>query len=104
MRDGEGLGGLECCSPWGHRIRHILVTEQQQQLHPHQLFHLSLLYNVYLLALIDILQFVYIWKTLFPLQLSRMENIVNQNSGNLLKIFSRNLAKQFKNVISFHVS
>ena len=100
MRDGEGLGGLVCFSPWGHRIRHILVTEQQQ-LHPHQLFHLSLLYHVHLLALIDILQFVYI---LLPLQLSRMENIVNQNSGNLLKIFSRNLAKQFTNITSFHVS
>ena len=102
MRDGEGLGGLVCFSPWGHKIRHILVTEQQ--LHPHQLFHLSLLYHVHLLALIDILQFVYILKTLFPLQLCRMENIVNQNSGNLLKIFSRDLAKQFTNITSFHVS
>ena len=25
---GEGQGGLACCSPWGHRIGHTLVTEQ----------------------------------------------------------------------------
>ena len=24
--DGEGQGGLTCCSPWGHK--HELVTEQ----------------------------------------------------------------------------
>ena len=24
---GDGQGGLECCSPWGHRIRHDWVTE-----------------------------------------------------------------------------
>ena len=28
--DSEGQGSLACCSPWGHRIRHNLVTEQQQ--------------------------------------------------------------------------
>ena len=28
--DGEGQGGLVCCSPRGHRIRHDLPTEQQQ--------------------------------------------------------------------------
>ena len=25
---GEGQGGLACCSPWGHRTGHTLVTEQ----------------------------------------------------------------------------
>ena len=28
-RDSEGQGSLVCCSPWGHRIRHDWVTEQQ---------------------------------------------------------------------------
>ena len=28
---GDGQGGLECCSPWGHRIRHNWVTEQLVQ-------------------------------------------------------------------------
>ena len=28
LGDGEGQGGLVCCSPWGCRIRHDLVTEQ----------------------------------------------------------------------------
>ena len=28
-RDSEGQGGLVCCNPWGHRVRHDLVTEQQ---------------------------------------------------------------------------
>ena len=23
---GDGQGGLACCSPWGHRVRHDLVT------------------------------------------------------------------------------
>ena len=27
----EGQGSLACCSPWGHRVRHDLATEQQQQ-------------------------------------------------------------------------
>ena len=30
--DGEGQGGLVCCSPWGRRVRHNRVTEQQQQI------------------------------------------------------------------------
>ena len=25
---GDGQGGLECCSPWGHRVGHNQVTEQ----------------------------------------------------------------------------
>ena len=31
LGDGEGQGKLMCCSPWGHRVRHDLVNEQQQQ-------------------------------------------------------------------------
>ena len=26
LRDGEGQGSLACCSTWGHRVRHDLVT------------------------------------------------------------------------------
>jgi len=29
--DSEGQGSLAGCSPWGHRVRHDLVTEQPQQ-------------------------------------------------------------------------
>ena len=29
LGDNEGQGSLACCSPWGHRVRHHLVTEQQ---------------------------------------------------------------------------
>ena len=29
LGDSEGQGSLACCSPWGHRVRHNLVTEQQ---------------------------------------------------------------------------
>ena len=29
--DSEGQGNLACCSPWGHRVGHNWVTEQQQQ-------------------------------------------------------------------------
>ena len=28
--DGEGQGSLASCGAWGHRVRHKLVTEQQQ--------------------------------------------------------------------------
>ena len=28
--DTEGWGSLACCCPWGHRVGHDLVTEQQQ--------------------------------------------------------------------------
>ena len=29
--DDKGQGGLAFCSPWGHRARHDLATEQQQR-------------------------------------------------------------------------
>ena len=29
--DNEGQWSLACCSLWGHRVRHNLATEQQQQ-------------------------------------------------------------------------
>ena len=29
LEDGEGQGSLACYSPWGHRVRFDLVTEQQ---------------------------------------------------------------------------
>lgn len=28
--DGEGKGGLACCSPWGGKVRDDLATKQQQ--------------------------------------------------------------------------
>ena len=31
LGDGEGQGGLACCSPWGCRVQQDLGTEQQQQ-------------------------------------------------------------------------
>ena len=30
LGDSEGRGSLACCCPWGHRVRHDLATEQQQ--------------------------------------------------------------------------
>ena len=33
LGDSEGQGNLACCSPWGHRVGHDLVTEQQQVFH-----------------------------------------------------------------------
>ena len=30
LRVGEEQGSLESCSPWGERVGHNLVTEQQQ--------------------------------------------------------------------------
>ena len=29
--DSEGQGNLACCSPWRHRVRHDLATEQQHE-------------------------------------------------------------------------
>ena len=29
LGDGEGQGGLVCCSPWGHRVGHNLASEPQ---------------------------------------------------------------------------
>ena len=29
LGDDEGQGGLACCNPWGHRVRHHQVTEKQ---------------------------------------------------------------------------
>ena len=30
LGDSEGQGSLVCCSPWDCRVRHVLVTEQEQ--------------------------------------------------------------------------
>ena len=38
LEDGEGQGSLACCHPWGCRVRHDSVTEQQQQ----QSYHMTL--------------------------------------------------------------
>ena len=32
--DSKGWGSLACCSPWGGRVRHNLVTEKQKQNSP----------------------------------------------------------------------
>ena len=32
LGNGKGLGSLACCSPWGRRVAHNWVTEQQQLL------------------------------------------------------------------------
>ena len=37
LGDSEGQGSLACYSPWGRRVRHDLVTEQQQTDTPYNL-------------------------------------------------------------------
>ena len=32
LGDSEGQGSLTCYSLWGHRVRHDLKTEEQQQI------------------------------------------------------------------------
>ena len=36
---GDGQGSLACCSPWGHRVRHDWVIEQQIHTHSHRVRH-----------------------------------------------------------------
>ena len=31
LGDSEGQGSVACCSPWGHRVGHNLVTKQLQK-------------------------------------------------------------------------
>ena len=31
LGDSEGQGSLVPCSPWGHKVRHDLATEQQHR-------------------------------------------------------------------------
>ena len=31
LGDSGGQKSLACCSPWGHRVGHDLVTEQEEQ-------------------------------------------------------------------------
>ena len=31
LGDGEGHGGLMCCSPWGHKESETTVTEQKKK-------------------------------------------------------------------------
>ena len=30
LGDTEGQGSLACCSPWGHRVKHNLVTKEHR--------------------------------------------------------------------------
>ena len=32
LGDSEEQGSLKCCNPWGHRVRHDLVAEQQHNI------------------------------------------------------------------------
>ena len=43
--DSEGQGSLACFSPWGHRVRHDLGTELQQQHFKYRSFSKSTLNN-----------------------------------------------------------
>ena len=36
--DSEGQGSLACCSPWGHRVGHDLMMEQQRSAETEQFF------------------------------------------------------------------
>ena len=45
LGDGEGPGGLACCSPWGHKVGHNLATEQIQTVLSFTL--LSLLFPIF---------------------------------------------------------
>ena len=38
-----GQGSLECCSPWGHRVRHDFASEQEQHI-PTYLYILYILF------------------------------------------------------------
>ena len=40
--DGEGQESLVCCSPWGLRVGHDLVIEQQQEPQPRLIPNCSL--------------------------------------------------------------
>ena len=31
LGDGEGQGRMGCCSPWSHRVRHDLTSQQEQE-------------------------------------------------------------------------
>ena len=42
--DGEGQGGLECCSPWGHKESD--TTEQQNNSNKHQSRRLLFIWGV----------------------------------------------------------
>ena len=44
LGDDEGQRGPPCCSPWCHRVRHDLATEQQQ-LAKHQSKSLFILHS-----------------------------------------------------------
>ena len=35
LGDSEGQGSLACCSPWGHRVRHNLVSEKEEGTQEH---------------------------------------------------------------------
>ena len=42
LGDSKRQSGLACCNPWGHRVGHDLVTEQQQctRMNPNVIYEL----------------------------------------------------------------
>ena len=46
LGDGEGQRNQACCSIWGHRVGHDLVTEQQQQTFSWKIACLDIYYNI----------------------------------------------------------
>ena len=62
LGDGEGQGVLACCSPWGRRIRHDQVTEQQHTifyLFTHQFLVIWIVFTFWPLWIMLLWTFVY---------------------------------------------
>ena len=36
LADGEGRGGLMCCSPWGHRVEHDWEMNNNKEFSKHR--------------------------------------------------------------------
>ena len=47
--ESEGQGRVACCNPWGRRVRHNLVTEQQQ----YSIVHTHTLHTFFIYSSID---------------------------------------------------
>ena len=86
--DGEGQGSQACCSPWDHKVRYNLTTEQQTMTHRNGLksltYNVCFLWSAVILLMFDCMVFCFFsqQKLLCVLALSSDSSVGKESTWN----------------------
>ena len=86
--DGEGQGSQACCSPWDHKVRYNLTTEQQTMTHRNGLksltYDVCFLWSAVILLMFDCMVFCFFsqQKLLYVLALSSDSSVGKESAWN----------------------